>query len=133
MSMRAMRGLEVMCLTRETCFELTYAGGGSYTDPKGKPVEDLMDMGCVSCGAGYFTRESSPIDFCPACGFMERKRFTSFQDLQQWSHGQNWVFLKHNQHQAFGVAVSDEWRLVFETDITRLEMSGRYLEVHRLL
>ena len=133
MSLRAMRGLELMCLTREGCFELTYAGGGAYNDPKGKPVKDLMDMGCVSCGAGYYTREASAIDFCPACGFMERKRFKTFQELQKWSNDQDWSFLKHNGHKAFGVAAAEEWKLVFDTDATRLEMSGRYDEVLQLL
>ena len=133
MSLRALRGLELMCLTKEGCFELTYAGAGKYTDPKGKPVDDLMDMGCVSCGAGYYTRESSAIDFCPACGFMERKHFQSFQELQKWSNSQDWSFLQHNGHKAFGVATATEWRLVFDTDATRLEMSGRYDEVHQLL
>ena len=133
MSLRALRGLELMCLTREGCFELNYSGAGTYTGPKGKPIDDLIDMGCVSCGAGYYTRETSAIDFCPACGFMERKRFKSFQELQKWANDQDWTFLKHNGHRAFGAATPTEWRLVFTTDPMQLEMSGRYDEVLQLL
>ena len=92
-----------------------------------------MDMGCVSCGSAYYSREKSMVDFCPACGFMERKRFKKFQELQKWSNDQSWSFLKLNQHKAFGVLRHDEWRLAFAMDGMELEMSGHYDEVHDLL
>ena len=123
----------MVCLTREADFEIEYGGGGKYTDPKGEVVNDLMDMGCVGCGASYFTRESSAIDFCPACGFMERKRFKNFQELQQWSNGQSWKFLRRNGHKAFGVLRNGEWRMTFSTDAMQLEMSGYYDEIHTLV
>jgi hypothetical protein len=133
MSMRALRGLEMMCLTKDGHFELQYLGSGSYSNPAGDPVNDLMDMGCVGCSCSYYTREEAPIDFCPACGFMERKRFKTYQDLQKWSNDQHWGFLKINGHKAFGVLRIDQWRLVFATDISELEMSGHYEEIHELL
>ncbi len=133
MSMRALRGLEMVCLTKEGSFDLEYAGANSYTDMRGKPIEDLMDMGCVGCSARYFTREASAIDFCPACGFMERKRFKNFQELQSWSNTQNWKYLSRTSHKPFGVLRNDEWRLVFEMDRVQLEMSGYYEEIHDLI
>lgn len=133
MSMRALRGLELVCLTKAGHFELNYAGGGTYEDNAGKPVKDLMDMGCVGCSASYYTREESPIDFCPACGFMERKRFGSFQDLQKWSTEQSWKFLRINGHKAFGVHAPSGWRLTFALDESELERTGQYDEIHDLL
>jgi len=131
--MRALRGLEMVCLTKDGCFDMEYAGASSYTDRAGKAIDDLMDMGCVGCAARYFTREASPIDFCPACGFMERKRFKKFQELQAWSNTQSWKYLSRTGHKPFGVLRHDEWRLVFETDSVQLEMSGHYEEIHNLL
>jgi hypothetical protein len=133
MSMRALRGLELICLTKSGHFELNYAGGGSYTDGAGKPIDDLIDMGCVGCSASYYTRELAPIDFCPACGYMERKRFGSYQDLQKWSTEQNWKFLTINGHRAFGVYGSSSWRLTFAVHEDELEQSGQYDEIHDLL
>ncbi len=133
MSMHALRGLELVCITREDDFELEYAGKGKYADPKGKPVDDLMDMGCVGCGANYYTRESSAIDFCPACGFMERKRFGSFQDLQKWANGQSWKFLKRTAMKAFGATRDGQWRLVFARDDIALETSGHYRDIQLLV
>ena len=132
--MQALRGLEMVCLCRDRHFGLEYAGGGNqYTDRAGKPIDDLMDMGCVGCGARYFTRESSAIDFCPACGFMERKRFKSFQELQKWSNDQKWGYLKITGHSAFGVLRGGDWKLAFALDKESLEMTGYYDEVHDLL
>ncbi len=133
MSARALRGLEMVCLTREGDFAIDYGGGGKYVDEKGQPVEDLADMGCLGCGSGYFTRESSAIEFCPACGYFERKRFKDFQELQKWSNGQSWKFLKRNGHKAFGGFRGGEWRLTFAVSKDELEMSGQYSEVHDLL
>ena len=130
--MRALRGLEMVCLTRDGYFGLEYAGAGIYTDRAGKPIEDLMDMGCVGCGAAYYTRESSAIDFCPACGFMERKRFKNFQELQEWSRSQNWKYLSLNNHRPFGV-FNGQWRMVFATDPVALKRTGAYDEIHELL
>lgn len=123
----------MVCLCRDRHFELEYAGGRKYTDLAGKPIDDLMDMGCVGCGANYYTRESSAIDFCPACGFMERKRFKDYQELQKWSNDQSWTFLKRNGMKAFGVLRSQAWRLTFASDSMELEMTGYYDEVHDLL
>lgn len=133
MSMHALRGLEMVCLCKDKDFELQYGGKGKYTDPAGAPVDDLADMGCVACGANYYTRESSAIEFCPACGFMERKRFKNFQEIQQWSNGQSWKFLKRNGHKAFGVLRNGDWRLVFALSREALEVTGHFAEVHDLL
>jgi ribosomal protein L37E len=133
MSMHALRGLELVCITRESAFDLEYSGGGKYAGPTGEVIDDLMDMGCVGCGANYYTRESSAIDFCPACGFMERKRFKDFQDLQKWSNGQSWKFLKRTGMTAFGVLRSGDWRLTFGKDAMALEMTGQFTEIHPLV
>lgn len=133
MSMHALRGLEMTCLTKGGHFELGYAGKNSYTDAAGEPVEDLMDMGCVGCGNRYFTRETGGIDFCPACGFMERKRFNSYQELQKWSNEQSWAYLKITGMEAFGVLRNADWRLTFATDEVTLEMKGVYEEIHALV
>ena len=133
MSMHALRGLELVCITRDGDFELEYAGGNSYSDPKGEKGADLMDMGCVGCGANYYTRESSAIDFCPACGYMERKRFTTYQDLQKWANGQSWKFLRRTGMQAYGVQRSGDWRLAFAKDLETLERTGHYGEIHQLV
>lgn len=122
-----------MCLTKEGYFELQYCGGGGYTDANGKPVDDLMDMGCVSCGRQYYTREKSPIEFCPACGFTERKRFKNFQELQKWSTTHSWKYLKITGFKPFGVFRGGQWRMTFALDGVELEMSGVYDEVHDLL
>jgi len=133
MSMNAQRGLEMVCITRHGNFDLTYAGSGSYVDPKGEEIKDLMDMGCLGCGAAYFTTEAGFIDFCPACGYMERKRFESFQDLQGWSNAQHWGFLKRNGHNAFGVERGGEWRLAFAQDRIAIEATGQFSEIRNLL
>ena len=133
MSMRALRGLEMRCLCRDGSFELQYAGSGKYTDPKGDAVSDLMDMGCVACGCNYYTREKSAIEFCPACGFFERKKFKNFQELQAWSNSQGWEYLKITGHQPFGVLRGGDWRMVFAVDRMELEMAGAYEEIHALL
>ena len=133
MSMNALRGLELVCITREGDFELEYAGANKYSDPKGEVLKDLMDMGCVGCGANYYTRESSAIDFCPACGYMERKRFTTYQELQKWSNGQSWKLLRRTGMQAFGVQRGSDWRLTFAKDAMTLEMTGHYGDVQPLV
>ncbi len=133
MSMKALRGLEMVCLTRDASFNLEYAGGGLYANAAGEEVKDLMDMGCVSCSAAYFTRESSAIEFCPACGHMERKRWESFQELQGWSNNQDWRFLKRNGFQAFGCYLEGEWHLKFGEKRASLEASRRFDEVLDLL
>ena len=131
--MRALRGLEMVCLCKDSNFDLSYAGASVYSDAKGEPVKDLMDMGCVSCGAAYFTRESSAIEFCPACGFFERRKFTSFQQLQEWSNGQDFRFLQRNGHEVFGAYRHEEWRMVFALNRVELETSGHFDEIHPLL
>jgi|GEM_PF-1429370 len=133
MSMHALRGLEMVCITRHGDFVLNYAGASVYENPRGEPIKDLMDMGCIRCSAAYFTTESGAIDFCPACGFMERKHFTSFQDLQTWSNAQHWGFLKRNGHRAFGGEQDEEWRLVFAPEMASVVASGRFNEVRDLL
>jgi hypothetical protein len=133
MTMHALRGLELVCITREGDFPLEWAGGTKYTGPKGDVIDDLMDMGCVGCGANYYTRESSAIEFCPACGFTERKRFGSYQDLQKWSNGQSWKFLKRTGMTAFGAFRGGQWRLTFAKDAMSLEMSGHYEDIQPLV
>jgi predicted RNA-binding Zn-ribbon protein involved in translation (DUF1610 family) len=117
---------------RDGHFMLEYAGAGAYTNPAGETIKDLMDMGCVGCGAAYYSRESSMIDFCPACGYMERKRHTTFQELQAWSNEQHWGFLSLNGHKAFGVSRDNAWLLKFAP--TREDMESRgYEGIHNLL
>jgi hypothetical protein len=133
MSIRALRGIEMTCLTRDGFFDLEYAGQRTYTNRAGDEIKDLMDMGCFNCSAAYFTRESSAIEFCPACGSTERKRWESFQDLQGWSNGQDWRFLGRNGLQAFGCYGGGEWFLRFGESRDELEASRRYDEVLDLL
>jgi len=133
MSMNALRGLEMVCITRHGDFLLNYAGEGQYENARGEPVKDLMDMGCLGCAAAYFTTEAGAIDFCPACGYMERKQFKTFQDLQAWSNAQHWGFLKRNGHQAFGAERQGEWRLVFAIEMASVVASGHFEEVRELL
>ena len=133
MSMKALHGLEMVCLTRDGSFNLEYVGAGTYANGAGDEIKDLMDMGCVACSAAYFTRESSAIEFCPACGHMERKRWASFQELQGWSNSQDWRFLSRNEFQAFGCYQSGQWHLKFAETRTVLEGSRQYEEILDLL
>lgn len=132
--MRNLDGLELTCFERGRHFELTYAGGGVYLDPKGESIDDLLDVTCFACAASYYTRRGDPIPFCPNCGQIERKRFDRRDDLLEFLRGQDWSWLRVNGCRAVAVQTWEEqdWQLRILRDPEALEASGRYRAVRAL-
>lgn len=127
--MRNLEGMEMICFTKSKHFELTY-GGGQYTDPKGRPVTDLMDMNCYICTAAFYTREGDAIEYCPNCGHFDRKRFADKQDLVEAIRGNDLSWLSLNGLKAIVVQTWDgPWELRFARNAAELEQTGRYQKV----
>jgi hypothetical protein len=119
-----MRGLELVCIGRSHAFELRYEGG-RWLDPRGREVEDLADMTCFACGAGYYTLDGDEaIPFCPNCGRFERMEHRQLADLVSWSRGQSWDFLGFSGRRAFAVDAGGRWELRFATDEAELARRG---------
>ena len=128
--MTGIRGLELVCIGRRHSFELRYEAG-RYLDPAGREVTDLLDMTCVVCGASYYTLEGEAgIEFCPACGRFERRRFGSLPELLQWASGQHWGFLKHSGNRVFAVQGRESWELRFGPDEEALRRRGERGDLH---
>jgi len=133
--MRNLDGMEMICFGRSKHFELEYGGKGKYVDPKGEPVDDVMDMACYVCTQSYYTRESDPIPFCPNCGVFEKKRFTSAQELAEALRTQDWKWLEKTptKVKVFMVQKHDGvWELRFAKDKLSLDSSGAYPKVQAL-
>lgn len=131
--MRNLDGLEMVCFCGGKHFELRYEGGGRYLDPKGEPIQDLLDMNCYVCTASYFTTEGDPMPFCPSCGHVDRKRFDSFQQIDEYLRGQDWSWLAPNRLAAVVVHTwDDDWQLKITRNPMGLEASGSYRRVRPL-
>ena len=133
--MRNLDGMEMYCFGRSKHFELEYGGKGAYVDPKGQPVEDIMDMACFVCTQSYYTRESDAIPFCPNCGVFEKKRFTTAQELAELLRTQDWKWLDKTTTKVkpFIVQKHDgNWELPFAKDRMILEGSGNYPKVQTI-
>lgn len=133
--MRNLDGMEMICFGKGKHFELEYGGKGKYVDPRGNPVEDLMDMACFTCTQSYYSRESDPIAFCPNCGVFEKKRFNSAQELGEFLRGQDWKWLEKTPTKVKVFAVqtlNGPWELRFAKDKTVLDASGNYQKVQTI-
>ncbi len=126
------RGIELLVLRKERSFELRWEGGG-YLDNKGRPIEDLMDMACFSCGGAYYTTESEGIEFCPHCGNFERKSFKDYEELRAWARGQDWTFVKELPARYFAAFEGGRWGMRVGRNIEELQRTRRYDEVRPLM
>ncbi|MGM0575096.1 MAG: hypothetical protein ACQEXJ_05130 [Myxococcota bacterium] len=130
--MRNLIGLELTCFGRSEHFEMTYEGG-TYYDPKGAPVDDVMDMTCYVCSAAYYTRQGDAIAYCPNCGHVDRKRFDRREDLVEFMRGQDLSWLKVPGLQAAAAQTFEgDWRLVFARDPDALAAQGRFRAIRSL-
>ena len=128
--MRILDGLEMVCFCKSKHFELEYGGKGSYSDPRGNPVTDLIDMACYVCTASYYTRDSDPIPFCPNCGAFEKKRFTDQKEITEFLRGQDFKWLAQKTLKAFIVkTMQGGWELKFAPAATDLQRIGAYDKV----
>ena len=133
--MRNLDGMEMYCFGRSKHFELEYGGKGSYVDPKGEPVTDVMDMACFVCTQSYYTRESDAIPFCPNCGQFEKKRFSTAQELAELLRTQNWKYLDSTPTKVKPFIVQKfegPWELRFAKDKLSLESSGSFAKVQTI-
>lgn len=130
--MRNLVGLEMVCFAKSKHFTLDYAGGG-YVDMKGEPVEDVMDMACYACSTSYFTRSSDPVEYCPNCGHIDRKRFGQMEDLRDYLLGTDFTWTKKNGTKPVMVQTWEgDWQLRFTRNAPQLEASGQYKGVRDL-
>ncbi|MBL8786072.1 MAG: hypothetical protein JNJ59_14325 [Deltaproteobacteria bacterium] len=128
--MRNLEGLEMVCFCKSKHFELEYGGKGSYVDPRGEPVDDLMDMACYVCTASYYSRESDPIPFCPSCGYFEKKRFTDQKEIAEFLRGVDWKWLAKKKLKAFIVrTMQGAWELKFAGQASELQRTGAWDKV----
>ena len=130
--MRNLLGLEMLCFGIDEHVMLTYEGG-TYRDPKGEAVKDVVDLTCYACSTSYYTRQSSMIAFCPNCGEFERHRFASRQLLREALQGQDWSWLKHRGlTPVAALALDGQWRLRFASSPEALTRAGGYMEARSL-
>lgn len=130
--MRNLEGMEMVCFTKSKHFTLDYQGSGTYVDPKGDPINDLMDMNCYVCTASFYTREGDFIDYCPNCGNFERKRFNDKEQLVEALRGNDFSWLKKTQGKLKAMMVQTwegNWELRFARGPEELDASGRYQKV----
>lgn len=128
--MAGMRGLELVCVGRSRSFEIRYESG-RYLDLAGREQPDLLDMTCFRCGAAYYTLDGDEaLEFCPACGGFEKRRFESVGELLAWSRGQHWGFLRFNGRHAFATRGGDGWELRFGDDEDDLRRRGERGDLH---
>ena len=127
------KGLELHCLGKKASFEVEYVGGRYVRAGTSMPVDDLVDLTCQWCGTRFYTREGDPIEFCVHCGRFDRRRFASFQELQQWTREQDWGFLKAVPHlSVFGVVKDAVWNLRLARSPEELEFTGNWADVRPL-
>lgn len=129
--MAYMRGLELVCIGKTHSFEIHYKM--VYKDNHGREIEDLLDMCCFNCGASYYTLDGAEqIDFCPNCGRFERLNFKTLGELLEWSHGQNFDFLRYSSNKAFAVKAGSSWGAQVAHDIAELRRRGITGEIHEV-
>jgi hypothetical protein len=125
--MRNLDGMEMFCFTKSKHFELEYRGKGTYAEPNGKPIEDLIDMTCYGCTSSYYTRDGDPIPFCPNCGTFEKKKFADEKLIIEALTGQDFTWLKRNGLKPFIVKTrNNTWELRFAREASALEGTGAY-------
>lgn len=131
--MRNLIGMEMVCFGKSKHFTLDYVGG-EYLDPKGEPVEDVLDMTCYVCASSFYTREGDAIPYCPNCGHIDRKRFDQLQDIQEFMRGMDLSWLKRNGLTAVVVQSWDDgaWTLKFVDRPEAIEATGKYRAVRKL-
>lgn len=130
--MRNLVGLEMTCFGKSGNFELIWEGG-SYLDPDGQPVTDLVDLACYVCTAAFYTREGDAIAYCPNCGHIDRKRFDSRPDLVDFLRGNHMGWLSQQNLVAATVETEEgNWQLRFAPSTEQLERDGRYRKVRAL-
>ena len=104
--------------------------GGQYLDDQGQPLEGVLDMGCFSCSAAYFTLQGDFCPYCPNCGFIDRKRFDEKEGLVEFLRGFDFSWLKRNRLQVIYVQTFDgDWQLRFGADPAAMERSGQFRAV----
>jgi len=131
--MRNLEGMEMFCFTKSKHFELQYRGKGTYSEPNGDEVKDLMDVVCFNCTTSYYTREGDPVSFCPNCGAFERKRFSEESQILAFILGQDFTWLRNNGMQPFVVkTLQATWELKFAPNAVSLEGTGAYDRVKPL-
>ena len=127
--MRNLIGLEMVCFAASGHFEMEYSGG-TYLNPQGEPVENVLDMGCFNCSAAYFTLGGDFCPYCPNCGYIDRKRFDEKDQLIEFLRGQDFSWLKRNGLRVIYVQTFDgDWQLRFGSDPDSMERSGHYRSV----
>jgi hypothetical protein len=127
--MRNLVGLEMVCFAASRHFMMEYEGG-KYLDDQRQPLEGVLDMGCFSCSAAYFTLQGDFCPYCPNCGFIDRKRFDEKENLIDFLRGFDFSWLKLNRLQAIYVQTFDgDWQLRFGADPKAMERSGQFRAV----
>ncbi len=131
--MRNLVGLEMTCFRKSKQLDMEYASG-TYLDPKGEPIERLLDMNCYVCTASYFTTDDDPYPFCPNCGHIDRKRFHTREDLLEFIRGTDMTWMGSARVRAVTVQTWEgDWRvLVTRNDPMAIEASGTYKKVRAL-
>ena len=130
--MRNLVGLELVCFGRTEQFELTYESG-SYLDPRGEAVTDILDMNCYVCTASFYTREADAIPYCPNCGHIDRKHFTDRDALVEFMRGNDLSWMTGAGLEAVAVHTQDgDWQLRVTSNSGALQSTGRYREVRSL-
>lgn len=128
--MRILDGLEMVCFCKSKHFDLEYGGKGSYLDPRGNEIDDVMDMACFVCTASYFTRDSDPIPFCPNCGQFEKKRFNEQKEIAEFLRGQDFKWLTKKGLKAYIVKkMAGGWELKFANNASDLQRTGAFDKV----
>lgn len=126
------RGIELKALGRTRAIDILYEAG-QYLGPNGQVLESLMDMACYNCGNAYYTFEDDGIEFCPHCGFFERRRFESYEDLRVWAREQSWAFTRSIPEIYMAVHLEDRWEIRPTKDPEILKSSGRFEDVRPLM
>jgi ribosomal protein L37E len=126
------RGIELKALGKTRAIDIMYEGG-QYFGPNGQALDSLMDMACYSCGNSYYTFEEDVIEFCPHCGFFERRKFDSYEDLRVWAREQSWAFTRSIPEVYLAVRMDDRWEVRPTADPEQLKSSGRYDDVRPLM
>lgn len=127
--MRHLIGLEMVCFAKSRHFDLAYEDG-AYVDDLGQRVEGVMDMGCFSCSAAYFTLEADFAPYCPNCGAIDRKRFDVKEDLVEFLRGCDFQWLHRNGLKVVYVQrFEGDWQLRFSADPAALERAGSFQRI----
>jgi ribosomal protein L37E len=126
------RGIELKALGKSRAIDIRYEGG-DYFGPNGQVLDTLMDMSCYNCGNAYYTLEEDPIEFCPHCGFFERRKFDNYEDLRVWAREQTWNFVKSIAEIYVAVQLDDRWEVRPTSNPEVLKRSDRYEDVRPLM